>query len=72
MRISALRTSPHYSRNAIVKLDGRPLSFCVEADDAEGWAEVVDLDSPRIIHGTAGGRYATKRLSGDVEIELAP
>lgn len=67
--------SPHYARNPYVKLDGRPLSFCIEADDVEGWVEVVDLENPRIIHGAPPQplrRYATKRLHGDVEIELAP
>lgn len=69
MRVSALRTSPHYMRNALVLLDGRAMSMCVEADDVEGWVEVVDLESPRVPGAT---RYATKRLTGDVEIREPP
>lgn len=71
MRVSALRLSPHYSRHAFVLLDGRALNFCVEADDVEGWVEVVDLEQPRIIHGEKANRFATKRLFGDVEIRDA-
>jgi hypothetical protein len=71
VRVSALRTSPHYARNAQVLLDGRAMSFAVEADDKEGWVEVVDLENPRLIHGDRD-RYATKRLVGDVQIIEAP
>lgn len=73
MRVSALRTSPHYVRNAQVLLDGRPMSFAVEADDVAGWVEVVDLDR-EAPDSTARGlrRFATKRLWGAVEIQEPP
>lgn len=45
------------------------MAFCVEADDQEGWVEVVDLESPRV---AGQDRYATKRLHGHVEITEAP
>lgn len=72
MRVSSLRLDPHYQRNALVTLDGRAMAFAVEADDVEGWVEVVDLENPRIIHGETRNRYATKRLTGFVEIHEAP
>lgn len=72
MRVSTLRTSPHYSRDVFVKLDGRALNFCIEADDVEGWVEVVDLENPRVIYGEKINRFATKVLHGFVEIEEAP
>lgn len=70
MRVSALRLSPHYQRNAQVLLDGRPCPFAVEADDVEGWVEVVDLD--RVFEPREAKRYATKRLFGIVVIREAP
>jgi hypothetical protein len=73
VRVSAIRTSPHYQRFALVTLDGRPQSFAVEADDLEGWVDVVDLDRENPDAAAQGlRRFATKRLHGIVQIQEAP
>jgi hypothetical protein len=77
VRVSAIRTSPHYHRFALVILDGQPQSFAVEADDLEGWVDVVDLENPMRLPASVGmppqpSRYATKRLHGIVQIQEAP
>lgn len=65
MRVSTLRTSALYTKNAQVLLDGRPMAFAVEADDEEGWVDVLDLVSKE-------NPLPTKRLHGQVEIREAP
>lgn len=78
MRVSSVRGSPHYVRWALVKLYGAPQPLALEADDVEGWVDVVDLAAPEP-HEKGGPaarpgalRYPVKRLYGHVEIELAP
>jgi hypothetical protein len=47
MRISADSTSPYWREDVVhtdVLLDGMPLRNCTEADDVEGWADVILSD----------------------------
>lgn len=43
MRVSSRKSSHFYSKNALVRLYGVPQMFAIEADDAEGWVDVIDL-----------------------------
>jgi hypothetical protein len=72
VRVSAVHGSAHYSRNAFVKLDGRPMSFAIEADDVEGWVDVADIKAAAALPKKPLAEVARKRLRGFVEIELAP
>lgn len=45
VRVSAIRGTADYVRNALVLLDGRPMPFAVAADDVEGWVDVLHLES---------------------------
>ena len=60
MRVHA-NTHPH----ATVYLNNVEVRYGVEADDAEGWVEVLDMDT-----GRTRTTWPTRRLTGAVRIEL--
>lgn len=74
MRVSADKRSPHYERWALISLYGRPEVFALEADDAEGWVDVIDVAAATAAYerGEKLKEWPRKRLRGHVEIQLAP
>lgn len=73
MRVSANKSSPHFSlswKAICVFLDGAELSDCVEADDVDGWAKVVQRDERGLLKHICGELiYETRR--GTVEFRSA-
>jgi hypothetical protein len=74
VRVSADKKSPHYHRWALVTLYSRPEVFALEADDVEGWVDVVDIAAACAAceRGEKLKEWPRKRLRGHVEILLAP
>lgn len=68
MRVSAVKRSQHYSADSLVKLDGRAMPFAIEADDEEGWVDVVDIKASQFTRGKPIEEQPRKRLHGSVEI----
>lgn len=72
MRVSCDPKSPHYNRFSYVRLYGVPQMFALEADDVEGWVDVIDLPEAcrrsRVGSVRPGDPWPRKRLTGEVTI----
>lgn len=72
MRVNASPNHPLYWGNVFrspptVMLDGAEIDDVVEADDAEGYVVVVQMDGKYAKADETGNGVATLRLSGKVE-----
>jgi hypothetical protein len=73
MKVHGDPTSPHYYRLFFeacpkIMLDGQLLDHVVEADDVEGAVIVERRWADGRLARTTSGKFATKRLTGKVEI----
>lgn len=51
--------------SVIVTLDGEPVTACVEADDVEGWVEVLSRNAEGVFY-VVDDSPATERRHGEV------
>lgn len=64
MRFSELVVPP--DRIGLVTLDGKPMRAFKDADNEEGWVEVIDLSDTSTGSITITSEIKTKRIYGDV------
>lgn len=72
MRLSVDKNDAGYSVvafNAAVLLDGKPIKFCVTADDEHGWCRVYKTDATGKFY-LEDGYIAEEVLYGDVVIMM--
>lgn len=76
MRVSAVKGTANYLRDALVTLDGVPQPLAVLADDVLGTVDIVDLEAlenpERAATSYFVGRFPVIQRRGHVEIHEAP
>lgn len=63
MRLSIIQDE--YAIDFNVFCNGELLEYCVEADDEEGWANCIDINTIE-----NDGSYLTKVVTGKIEFKL--